>query len=385
MLPLRSLLLPRRCHHRSCDGCCHDACCCGAGALRKWVDEIRSFAPARTALGHNNSEGHDNNEGATRAPLLARGSSLSTWKDEMVLIDETLFCRLLADLDHIARLRDNGHTLGALSKAFHSTGRPPRGAKRLGAELCARGWESTTEQTLANLRALTAAAAARASTFARAELNTAISAATDMRSILARAVGDPSANSADDRRENRRGDPGALSAEPPLAPVSEWSAISPWNSPSRDVYRAYDLEAREGRWVAVVRVPLPKGGADAWAAQRIARTYAEHAALEVSAAKSLSKATATFTRAIALSMVPPTPRQPCYEARIIYERLDAHRHVPALLRLHGALEHAERSPVVRIWGRQILLALKAAHEVIFAEIIRRDMTAEIRPRAALPF
>ena len=47
-----------------------------------------------------------------RAPLLARGSSLSTWKDEMVLIDETLFCRLLADLDHIARLRDNGHTLG---------------------------------------------------------------------------------------------------------------------------------------------------------------------------------------------------------------------------------------------------------------------------------
>ena len=117
---------------------------------------------------------------------------------------------------------------------------------------------------------------------------------------------------------------------------------------------------------------------------------------QVSAAKSLSKATATFTRAIALSMVPPTPRQPCYEvivfkcypfnaalspaaspavsrrifhqARIIYERLDAHRHVPALLRLHGTLKHAERSPIVRIWGRQILLALKAAHEVIFTEI-----------------
>ena len=104
-----------------------------------------------------------------------------------------------------------------------------------------------TTQTLAKLRALTAAAAARASTFARAELTTAITAATGMRSILARAVGDPSANSAEDRRENRRGDPDALSAEPPLTPVSEWSAISPWNSPSRHVYRAYDLEAREVR------------------------------------------------------------------------------------------------------------------------------------------
>ena len=119
---------------------------------------------------------------------------------------------------------------------------------------------------------------------------------------------------------------------------------------------------------------------------------------QVAAAKSLAKATATFTRALSLVMVPPTPRQPCYEvlflcflnsasspatppavsrrlsrriidqARIIYERLDAHRHVPALLRLHGALKHAERSPIVRIWGRQILLALKAAHEVIFTEI-----------------
>ena len=60
--------------------------------------------------------------------------------------------------------------------------------------------------------------------------------------------------------------------------------------------------------------------------------------------------------------MPPSLRCALTTANIIYEPLRGHRHVQSLLARHGPLDTPARLYVARLWGRQLLLALAAAHK-----------------------
>ena len=71
---------------------------------------------------------------------------------------------------------------------------------------------------------------------------------------------------------------------------------------------------------------------------------------------------AFFSRCLGCINQPPTLTTPEPELHIVYEYLAHQRGGHSLVQAHGPLRSAPLTCVLRSWGRQLLLALEAAHK-----------------------
>ena len=309
--------------------------------LRTWLSELLDFKPARPAFA-GQQDPPASSSALAPAPALAR-------KGRSEVIDEAVFVRLLNDVDPLARLRDSAGKLAALVGQLAAKVPKPRGAARLTAERHLKSWRAKCQQLDEQLSSIAACVRAHAGVLV----------ARQLRALLPAPARPPS-------QPQPQARPGQ--AKLPALTIERTTPLVEWDEPPRAVYAATDLDgAGDGvarrLCVAVLTVPRAGGfGAAGGQKATASSTPAEHAALELSVAKLLAgSAGSFFSRCLGSINHPPTLMSPDPELHIVYEYLAHQRGAHGLVQAHGPLRSAPLTCVIRSWGRQLLLALEAAH------------------------
>lgn len=313
-------------------------------AMRRWLIELREFKPSLESR---------------VAPLQApQAAALGVAESNAARVSEFAFGRLLNDLDPIARLRDTAFELSMHTTQLSLKLPAPRHAARHAAEARALRWEHLGDSVVRSLDALHAHLRSHALGF--------------VRQMLVGLLTPPAPPHAPRARPPP---PEMPPPRPPPYEVDRASTIASAMEPPRVVFEASETSGGGGiGCVAVLpqRCLLPQklGG----------RPLAEHLALEVAASRSLADACELFTRSVGYVLAPPSVRQREHEAHVLFEPPPKGTPLPELLGTNGPLQvpggltgsgGGSRSgdddsamhlkQVLALWGRQLLLAMQAAH------------------------
>ena len=314
-----------------------------AADLRTWLSELLDFKPAWAAMMAGQQDQPSSSSTALApAPALTR-------KGKNEVLDELAFVRLLNDVDPLARLRDSAGKLAALVAQLAVKVPKPRGAARLTAERHLKSWRAKCTQLDEQLSSIAACVRAHAGVLVSRQL----------RALLPAPARPPS--------QDAPGRPGQTKL--PALAIERATPLVEWDEPPRTVFAATDLDgAGDGvarRLCVAVLTERRAGGFGAAASGQKATagsTAAEHAALELSVAKLLGgSAGSFFSRCLGSINHPPTLLSPDPELHIVYEYMSGQRGANGLVQAHGPLRSAPLTCVLRSWGRQLLLALEAAH------------------------
>ena len=338
-------------------------------SLRRWLIELREFKPSLASrvtqpkditvadvpkVGTQPPEGEPvSYRGMTSTGLQKEGES------NAARISEFAFCRLLNDLDPLARLRDAAFELSMHTTQLSLKLPAPRHASRLAAETRGARWEHLGEAILSGLDALEAHLKAHTLGFVRQQLQELLPPPEQPYSRV------------------RPPPPEMPPPRPPPYDVERSSPMHVWDEPPRKVFAAHELSVGPkgvGGAIGCIGVVPQKN----LVPQRLGgRPLTEHLALEVAASRALADATELFTRSVGYLLAPPSARQREHEAHVVFEPLPSGTPLSQLIASNGPLRslggtytEGNESPasidlrlrrVLSLWGRQLLLALKAAH------------------------
>ena len=349
-------------------------------SLRRWAIELREFKPSVVArldakgapiIGPALSDApsrrgvQTSSIGQTPAATASAGPPIvapaSRGEGNAARLGEIGFSRLLNDLDPIARLRDAAFELTMHTEQLARRLPAPRHAARHAAETRAERWEYLAELVVRSLDVLLAHLRAHALSFVRNEL-----------AALLPPPPPPF-------RPRARPPPPALPPpRPPPYEMDRSEAFAEAMEPPRVVYQARDCSG--GLTVGCVAV-LPQASL---VPQKVSgRPLIEHLALEVASSRSLADSCELFTRSVGYALAAPSVNQREHECHLLYEPLPPGTPLPDLIASNGPLSGAAfgratdagqgaaaegggRDPlplrhVLCLWGRQLLLALQAAH------------------------
>ena len=347
-------------------------------SLRRWLAELREFKPSAASKraaqkGLIEKPAPDGGVPAEKMrypwqlePGLPPPDNTGEVYGNGARIDEFVFTRLVKDLDPIERLRDDAHALGTTVAYLVKQCATPRHAARFAAESRAARWEALGEIALRSLDTLHAHLGAHAIGYVR-------------RQLLEMLAPPPPPYAPRAKPAFELSPPHVPPPRPPPYEIDRSMPIESASEPPRLVYAAHERSGGGAiGCVAVVSqaaLGSSRGG--------------DHLAIEVAASRALADACELFTRALGYELTPPSVRQRQHEAHLAYEPTPNMTPLDQLLALNGPLggklgaERKKGQPssadggvgedegggealllrhILSLWGRQLLLALQAAHK-----------------------
>lgn len=300
--------------------------------LRRWLSELRPFAPA--------------------APLSQSGADRRGGKSNGGRLDQSAFLTLLNDLDPLARLRD------------------------IACEMKMHSQTITEQQRQLSLRHGSRYADEGRATRCAAHTHTALRALNALRTRLrSHALGcvsrllDAALPPSESRGNRSRPPPLTISMQTPRPPkyhLDRSRVVPAVSTPSRPVYEACDITTGTCiGWVAV----LSRRGAQ----RQEGRRLADQVGLEVTAARALADECKVYSRCLGVAFC-PSPNSPHEEeAHLFFEPIPEGLALPELIATRGWLrasadpsaskglrKHAACAQILALWGRQLLLAVHVA-------------------------
>ncbi|KAL3930897.1 MAG: hypothetical protein SGPRY_001343, partial [Prymnesium sp.] len=318
--------------------------------LRGWYDTLRDFTPS----------------------LASREKDGRRVKGSGACVDQFIFSRLLNDLDPIARrapprslgkLRDLAFGISTRASSLRRKLLFPRGGDRLALEMRLDTWLRAAGEAVRGISAVKAHVRAHAAGFESRRLlifprSSAHNSVIETSCLTPRLIHSrhPAQRSLGEgaRVGQRVARPSKLAPRPPAIDLDRSREVREAAETPRRVYLATELAG--GTEVAVAVIPQ-----GALAQTGRGRALMDHLQLEATMARALADHCSFFSRSLGLLESPPSLRQREHEAHLVWEITPSLRSLPEVLSTHGRLTSLPQLRVLSLWGRQLLLALEAAH------------------------